>query len=97
MNSPFVTQCAERLLSLPQVQAATTVQDRIEALYLAVLARRPGAQEVEIARQLLLPPVSTAAAPAAETGPIQADEVAAPQWLSCAQLLLMSNSFAFID
>jgi hypothetical protein len=50
MNSPFLWQQAEAVVALPAI-ASGGVDERIEALYRRVLARKPAADEVELARR----------------------------------------------
>ena len=83
LNSPFVTEQARALAARPDVAAATTPDDKVARLYRAALGRNPTPTEAALGRAF----VAADAKPAAGFGP----------WDQYAQVLLLSNEFAFVD
>ena len=88
MNAPFVIEQARALASRPDVAGAPTTDERIAALYRAVLARSPAPAEVEAAARFLGRPRSAPAGP----GHSQLS-----RWEQLAQVLLMTNELLFVD
>lgn len=86
MNSAFVIERAQAISGREEVQAAGSVTERIEALYRALFAREPGAEELRIGQAFL----------DAEAAPPESTPGLDP-WQQYAQLLVMSNAFAFVD
>jgi hypothetical protein len=82
MNSPFVTEQAKALAARPEVAEAKSPTQKVEALYKLALGRRPTAAESELAVEFAGDDASKAA-----FGP----------WEQLAQVLLLSNEFAFVD
>jgi hypothetical protein len=48
LNAPFVQERAAQVLARPEIAAATKAEDKIDALYRAVLSRRPDAEEMRL-------------------------------------------------
>ena len=90
MNSPFVTEQARAVASRPDVVSAKTTDERIARLYRAVLGRTPTTEELAIGREFVAEPAGWVA---------RAAEAARPfgRWPQYAQVLLLSNEFAFVD
>jgi hypothetical protein len=88
MNAPFVVEQAKALAARPDVTGATTTDERIAALYRAVLARSPAASEVQAAARFLTP----ANSPQGVAGRSQLS-----RWEQLAQVLLMTNELLFVD
>jgi len=82
MNSPFVTEQARALAERPEVARAGSHTERVEALYKLALGRRPTTAESELA-----------------VGFVGTEETKAAfgPWEQLAQVLLLSNEFAFVD
>jgi hypothetical protein len=53
MNSPFVQECARKLLQRPEVAAEKDAAPRVERLYRLAYGRTPTAEEVGLAREFL--------------------------------------------
>ncbi len=86
MNSPFVADLARAVAARPEVYWAFGPGERVRRMYRAVLARDPTAGEVALAEQFVAS-VSGAKPAAGQLGP----------WELLAQVLLMSDEFAFVD
>ncbi|MCU0962218.1 MAG: DUF1549 domain-containing protein [Pirellulaceae bacterium] len=86
MNSSFVLERAKTIVNRADVQSAASTAERIEALYRAVFARAPDADELRIGQAFLEADVPETES-AAGLNP----------WQQYAQLLVMSNTFAFVD
>jgi hypothetical protein len=85
MNSPFVVEQARHLTRRAEVVAARQDEAKVVALYRLVYGRLPDAEEVALGRRFVR---QQAAAPSARSlGP----------WEAYAQVLLLSNEFAFVD
>ena len=82
MNSPFVTEQAKALAARPEVAAAKSAKDKLVALYRVALGRTPTAAETEVATEFV-----------AGDDP----KAAFGRWSQLAQVLLLSNEFAFVD
>jgi hypothetical protein len=82
MNSPFVTEQAKALAARPEVVAAQSPTQKVDALYRLALGRRPTSAEAELA-----------------VGFVGTDEKKSSfgPWEQLAQVLLLSNEFAFVD
>jgi mono/diheme cytochrome c family protein len=85
MNSPFAIEQGQTLAARPEVVAAADTEAKIVALYRAALARSPDSQELEIARNFITQ--AEADSQGARLSP----------WEQLAQLLLMTNEFAYVD
>ena len=90
MNSPFVAEQAKAVANRPEVVSAKTPDEKVTRLYRAVLGRSPSSEELAIAREFVAEPPGWFAG---------AMEAARPfgKWPQLAQVLLLSNEFAFID
>ncbi len=82
MNSPFVTEQAKALASRSEVTGAKSPAEKVTALYKLALGRKPTSEEIELAVEF-----SEGDDPKAEFG----------KWPQLAQVLLLSNEFAFVD
>jgi hypothetical protein len=87
MNSPFVVEQAKGLAARSEVTAAADAPAKAQALYRAALAREATADEVQLATQFVA---------AVESQPGEAAGALDP-WQRCAQALLMTNEFLFVD
>jgi hypothetical protein len=85
MNSEFALQQARALAGRPEVAGRIAPPDRIEALYRAVLGRRPDEAESELATRFI------------EEAEASADGSRLGAWEQYAQVLLSSNEFLFVD
>jgi cytochrome c553 len=85
MNSPFVIEQAQSLANRSELVEAKNPVEQIKALYRLTLAREPDSDEQQIAEQFL------ATAPAVSGG-IKLNPV-----VQLAQLLLLTNEFAYVD
>jgi mono/diheme cytochrome c family protein len=87
MNSPFVVEQAKRLAARPEIAAEADAAKRVERLYRLCYGRAPEAEELSLGLRF----VQTNDQENAKT----------PNSLSCweryAQVLLLSNEFAFVD
>jgi len=82
LNSPFVVEQAKALTNRAEVKNAMTNDAKAKALYRAVLGRNPTREELALALEF------AGSSPAASAfGP----------WEQFAQVLLLSNEFAFVD
>ncbi len=91
LNSPMVIEQADAVASLPAVRAASTPEDRVRALYRAILRREPTAEELSAAVAAYEELVKLAGARA------DARQVRQRATAALAQVLLCSNEFVFID
>jgi hypothetical protein len=82
MNSPFVTEQAKALAARPEIAAAKSPSEKVVALYQLALGRKPTREEVALALEF-----TENDDPKAAFG----------QWPQLAQVLLLSNEFAFVD
>jgi hypothetical protein len=82
MNSPFVTEQAKALAARPEIASSTTPVGKATALYHLTLGRNPTKDELELALEF-----------------VADDDPKAPfgRWPQLAQVLLLSNEFAFVD
>jgi hypothetical protein len=85
MNNPFVVEQAQALAQRPEVTSAATNAEKVAALYRVTFARLPDAHEAELGEHFL----KTAAA---TTEGIQLSPLE-----QFAQLLLLTNEFAYVD
>jgi hypothetical protein len=85
MNSPFVIEQAKQLANRPSVVAQKETEKRIEELYRLCYGRKPDADEVKLGMKF----VDLAAKEPGAKG--------LTAWEKYAQVLLLSNEFAFID
>jgi hypothetical protein len=86
MNSPFVAEQAKAVTARREVAWAFTADERAKRIYRVVLGRDPSADEAKLANEF----VTTARkskSTAGQLGP----------WELFAQVLLLSNEFAFVD
>jgi hypothetical protein len=86
LNSPFVADAARAVIARSEVAKVTVPAERVKQVYRAVLSRSPTAKEVELA---------TTFVSGAEKEPVTGGKLTA--WEQLAQVLLMSNEFAFAD
>ena len=86
LNSPFVADAARGVIARPEVAKATAPGERARLVYRAVLSRSPTKAEGELAVAFV------AAAEADKPGPGKLTA-----WEQFAQVLLLSNEFAFVD
>jgi hypothetical protein len=82
MNSSFITEQAKALASRPEVMTAKTSEEKVTALYKLTLGRAPTPSEIELAIEF-----TKEEDPKATFG----------RWPQLAQVLLLSNVFAFVD
>ena len=97
MNSPFVIEQAQHLVSRPDIAALKTDTERIQALYRLLFARGAAKDELAagldfLAQSQSSPQVTLTAAEVKQNG---APTLSA--WERYAQILLMTNEFSFID
>jgi hypothetical protein len=85
LNSPFVVEQAKALAARPEIAAAKSTDERVTRLYRAVLSRNPTPNELSLGKAFIGPAEPTVKADA--FGPLQ----------HYAQVLLLSNEFAFVD
>jgi hypothetical protein len=88
MNSPFMIEQVKSLIARPELTKETDVKKRVAKLYQLVFQREPSAKEL----QLGLAFVQAAEAP---IGPVNPTHLTA--WQQYAQVLLMTNEFAFLE
>jgi mono/diheme cytochrome c family protein len=90
LNSPFVAEAARavvtRVEAAKALAPALSTEAEVKLLYRAVLSRSPTKEEAELAVEF----VTVAEKEKAEKGKLTA-------WEQLAQVLLMSNEFAFVD
>jgi mono/diheme cytochrome c family protein len=85
MNSPFSLEQGQALASRAEIAAASEPRERILRLYQAALGRRPTDREINLAQQFVDRASQDPAG--AQLNP----------WEQLAQLLLMTNEFAYVD
>jgi hypothetical protein len=86
MNSRPALDQAKTLANRPEVAAGTTPAEKITALYKVLFQRSPTADELAVGEQY----INAASADTAGGEKMSA-------WEQYAQLLLMTNEFAFVD
>jgi hypothetical protein len=84
MNAPFVLEQARHLTARADLPPESEVAERIRRLYRIVFGREANDEEVALGTTYLQ---TAASEPAGEQSP----------WARYAQVLLMSNEFAFVD
>jgi hypothetical protein len=82
MNSPFITEQAKALAGRPEVTSAKSSNERVIALYRLALSRTPTPSEIGLAVEFV-----------GEDDP----KATFGRWPQLAQVLLLSNAFAFVD
>jgi len=89
MNSPFVTELAKALASRVEVAGAVTPTEKATALYKLAFARKPTSEELTLAVEFTR----------CDDWLSLATDTARPfgKWPQLAQVLLLSNEFAFVD
>jgi hypothetical protein len=88
MNAPFVIEQARALAARHDVAGASSAEGRIAALYRAIVARSPIAEEVRAASRFLDLSGPTAGTPGSSS---------LSRLEELAQVLLMTNEFIFVD
>jgi hypothetical protein len=88
MNSPFMIEQVKSLVSRPELTKETDAKKRVAKLYHLVFQREPSAKEL----QLGLDFVQSADAPKGQANPVHLTA-----WQQYAQVLLMTNEFAFLE
>jgi hypothetical protein len=83
LNHPFVREQALAVAQLPSVTSSDTLAEGIEQLYRQLVSRPPTTEERELALAFLQEWTASAK-------PVEA-------WAMLAQVLLLSNEFAFVD
>jgi hypothetical protein len=86
MNSPFIMEQARKLTARPEVMAKEKPPERIAALIRLIHGRNASPDEVALASTFLDQADEKATAPVSLT-----------RWEQLAQVLLLSNEFAFVD
>jgi hypothetical protein len=86
MNSPFAAEQAKAVVARGDVAWTFTADEQVRRIYRAVLSRDPSADELKLARQFVAE-VGKSKPTAGQLGP----------WVLFAQVLLLSNEFAFVD
>ncbi|HVK15993.1 MAG TPA: PSD1 and planctomycete cytochrome C domain-containing protein [Fimbriiglobus sp.] len=86
MNSPFAAEQAKAVAARRDVAWVFDRDERISRLYRAVLSRDPSADELKLAREF----IAAAGKSKLTTGQLG-------PWELLAQVLLLSNEFAFVD
>ncbi|HET6572986.1 MAG TPA: PSD1 and planctomycete cytochrome C domain-containing protein [Fimbriiglobus sp.] len=86
MNSPFAAEQARGVVARRDVAWTPSAAERVKRIYRAVLSRDPSADEVKLAREFVVAAGKVKPA-AGRLGP----------WELFAQVLLLSNEFAFVD
>lgn len=82
MNSPFLTEQAKSLATRPEITMAKTPTAKVIALYQLALSRKPTTEEQHLATEFV-----------ADDDP----KASFGKWPQLAQVLLLSNEFAFVD
>jgi hypothetical protein len=83
LNSPFVIEQARALVARPDVAAKDQPAAKVDALYQLTLGRAPHSNERDLALQFVAVPIEVRS----KLG----------VWEQLAQVLLLSNEFAFVD
>jgi hypothetical protein len=86
MNSPFIAEQAKAIAARFEVTSPFDGRERVQRVYRLVLSRDPTADEVDAAREFIVSAGESKPAPD-QLGP----------WELFAQVLLLSNEFAFVD
>jgi hypothetical protein len=86
MNSPFAAEQARAVVARREVAWALTADERVKRICRAVLSRDPSGDEVKLAREFIAA-AGQAKPMVGQLGP----------WELLAQVLLLSNEFAFVD
>jgi hypothetical protein len=84
MNSPFAIEQTKQLVARAEIAEKTDAPERVRALYRSVLAREAREEEVQLGCEFV-----------ASCGTTDGQPLSA--WEQYAQVLLMSNEFAFVD
>jgi hypothetical protein len=84
MNSPFAIEQTKQLVARAEIAEKTEPAERVKAIYETILAREPSEDELRLGTEFI------AACGDTEGQPLSA-------WEQYAQVLLMSNEFAFVD
>jgi len=84
MNSPFAIEQTKQLVARADIAEKTEASERVRSLYRAVLAREATEDEVQLGCRFI-----------ASCGATEGQSLNA--WEQYAQVLLMSNEFAFVD
>jgi hypothetical protein len=82
MNSPFVIEQAKALAAREELASATSESEKITAIYRLLFTRPPTETEMQVGLEFI------------QSGPTQSPLTA---WEQYAQLLLLTNEFAYID
>jgi hypothetical protein len=85
MNSPFAIEQGQALANRQDIGPIADRDAKIAALYRAALARSPSSEELAVAQRFL------EGASADQTG------AQLSPWEQLAQMLLMTNEFAYVD
>jgi cytochrome c553 len=85
MNSPFALEQGQALANRGDIASVSDTGARIDALYRAALSRSPSQHEKEVAQRFI------------ETASQDAAGAQLSPWEQLAQLLLMTNEFAYVD
>jgi hypothetical protein len=91
MNSPFVVEQARHLIARLDVAARKDPRDRIRQLYALLFGRKPESDEIDLGLRFL-----QAGQPKSDRPRTQLDSPLSA-WEEYAQVLLLSNEFAFLD
>jgi hypothetical protein len=82
LNSPFVGEQAKALANRPDVKSSKDAAERVSKLYRAALGRSPTRDEALLASEFLA---------------VDSEGGTFGKWEQLAQVLLLSNEFAFVD
>ena len=91
MNSPFIREIVYRLMSRSEFAFVKTKEERIEAIFRVIFARKPTSDEIRLASRYL------------ESEPTVTDKISSAigehltAWEELVQALLLSNEFMFVD
>jgi hypothetical protein len=85
MNSPFIVEQAKALVARTEVASAAQSADKIRQLYRVAFARDASTEELALGQRFL------------KSVERQPDGKGLDPWQEYAQVLLMSNEFAFVD
>jgi hypothetical protein len=86
LNSPFVAEQAKAVAGRPEVAWAFDPGRKVRGIYRAVLGRDPTADEAALAKEFVT-----------EAGAVKPTAGQLGPWELFAQVLLLSNEFAFVD
>jgi hypothetical protein len=87
LNSPFMLEQAKALVARPELDKATTPEDKIKALHRLVLQRDPDVEETDLALRFLAQTKMDHKGPMPPLTP----------WQQYAQVLLLTNELMFVD